>query len=101
MQLLTKTLRQQLPTIGSTDGQGDQAVAYVKFFTPFANWTWYVTEFDGDDLFFGLVDGHYVELGYFRLSELQSLDGFATVERDLHFTPTPVSTCRQQCTGQQ
>ena len=44
--------------------------AIVKFFTPDSSWTWYASEFDGDDLFYGLVDGFELEYGYFRLSEL-------------------------------
>jgi hypothetical protein len=49
--------------------------------------TWYATEFDGEDLFFGLVDGLEKEFGYFSLSELESVDGpFGVgIERDLYF----------------
>jgi hypothetical protein len=87
MKLLTQEIRKTLPTLGSTDGQGDKAKVVVKFFTPWANWTWYATEFDGEDLFFGLVDGFEKELGYFSLSELESLTGpmGLKIERDLHF----------------
>jgi len=100
MKLLTKANRAALPAIGATDGKGNEAVVKVKFFTPFRDWTWYATEFDGDDLFFGLVDGTHVELGYFRLSQLASLKGVAVVERDRHFTPQTVGECRKHCTGQ-
>jgi hypothetical protein len=31
-----------------------------------SSWTWYSTEFDGEDLFFGLVVGFETELGYFN-----------------------------------
>ncbi len=49
-----------------------------KFFTPDANWTWYAVSASrdpetGNVQFFGLVDGLELELGYFWLSELQSL----------------------------
>jgi hypothetical protein len=63
----------------------------VKFFTPDANWTWYVIEGEkqenGDWEFFGLVDGLEKELGGFRLSDLKSVRGGLglPVERDLHF----------------
>lgn len=92
MKLLTKELRDRLPAIGSTDGQRDP-VAQVKFFTPDTQWTWYATEFDGEDLFFGLVDGLEKELGYFSLSELESVRGplGLPIERDLYFDPTPLS----------
>ncbi|MGB2829966.1 MAG: DUF2958 domain-containing protein [Phycisphaerae bacterium] len=89
MQLLTKEIRGKLLPLGSQDSKGGQAVAYVKFFTPDSNWTWWATEFDGEDLFFGLVEGQEKELGYFSLSELQSARGpmGLAIERDLHWTP--------------
>jgi len=70
MELLTKEIRSRLPPLYSTEAESDPLIV-VKFFTPDSNWTWYATEFDGDDLFFGLVIGFETELGYFRLSELQ------------------------------
>lgn len=65
------------------------AIAPVKFFTPDAGWIWYGIEFDGDDLFFGLVSGQEIELGYFSLSELESVRGQLglPIERDLYYTP--------------
>ena len=63
MKLLTKELEKKLPALYAQDGKGKDAVAYAKFFHPFSNWTWYATEFDGADLFFGLVQGHVEELG--------------------------------------
>ena len=66
-----------------------EAIAYVKFFSPYSGWTWFATEFDGEDTFFGLVIGHFTELGYFSLSELKSLGWM--IERDRFFTPTPIS----------
>ena len=69
--------------------KGLDSLAQVKFFTPDSNWTWYASEFDGEDIFFGLVVGFEVELGYFSLSELQSVRGpwGLPIERDLHFEP--------------
>jgi len=58
------------------------------------DWHWYPVEFDGKDLFFGLVIGFERELGYFSLAELESvkvLAGFG-VMRDESFVPVPVST---------
>lgn len=68
----------------------------VKFFYPDFSWTWYAIEFDGDDLFFGLVDGFEKELGYFRLSELlQNRGKFGMeIERDYYFTPCRLSTLK-------
>ena len=88
MMLLTKALRGALPPLGATDGQGGQAVAVVKLFTPDSSWTWFAVEFDGDDLFFGLVDGLEMELGYFSLAELESVRGplGLPIERDRFWT---------------
>ena len=89
MQLLTRELRCRLPPLGGQDSKGGKAVAYVKFFTPDSSWTWYATEFDGQDTFFGLVEGQEKELGYFSLAELQGARGpmGLAIERDLHWTP--------------
>jgi len=87
--LLTKELRKKLPKLYECEDQGLNALAQVKFFTPDSNWTWYASEFDGQDIFFGLVSGLEVELGYFSLSELQSVRGpfGLPIERDLYFVP--------------
>lgn len=89
MKLLTKAVLRMLPPLGSQEEHGLDALARVKFFTPDAGWTWWASEFDGEDLFFGLVQGAEKELGYFRLSELQQVRGVfgLPVERDRHFTP--------------
>ena len=90
MKLLTKEVLRKLPKLYSQDGKGLEAIAVVKFFTPDGGWTWYATEFDGKDTFFGLVDGFEKELGYFSLSELQSVRGKLglPIERDRYFQPT-------------
>lgn len=87
--LLTEELRRQLPPLYSQENKGSQAVAYVKFFTPDSNWTWWGLEFDGEDTFFGLVEGHVKELGYFSLRELENARGplGLPVERDLYWQP--------------
>jgi hypothetical protein len=87
--LLDQKSRQKLPTLYSQEEKGLEAQAVVKFFTPDSNWTWYATEFDGQDLFFGLVVGFETELGYFSLSELEAAKGplGLPIERDSHFEP--------------
>ena len=76
-------------------------VAYVHSLSgcssnPDFSWTWYAIEFDGDDIFFGFVDGFAKELGSFRLSELLENRGTfgLEIERDLHFTPKRLSELR-------
>ena len=101
MKLLTEEIRRQLPPLYSTEGDPDP-VAQVKFFTPDSFWTWYAIEFDGKDTFFGLNVGHFAELGYFSLAELQSVRGplGLSVERDLYFEPTPLSDLYKHGYGQ-
>ena len=90
--LLTDAIRQRLPKLYSQENVEDP-IAQAKFFTPDSQWSWYPVEFDGDDTFFGLVIGFERELGYFTLSELESCRGpmGLPIERDLHFTPMPIS----------
>ena len=94
MKLLTKAIINKLPALGSQEKKGLDALAQVKFFTVDASWTWFATEFDGKDMFFGLVYGFEEELGYFRLSELKSIRGALglPVERDRYFRPMPLRT---------
>jgi len=95
MELLTKELREQLPPLYSQEHEADPLVI-CKFFTPDSTWTWYAFEFDGVDVFFGLVIGLEQELGYFLLSELQQARGphRLPIERDLQFKPTRLSAVR-------
>lgn len=98
MQLLTKELRKKLPPLYSGEEKGLEAVALVKFFTPDSSWTWYASEFDGTDTFFGLAVGFEPELGYFLLSELSQVRGVLglPVERDLHYTPKTLGELLEQ-----
>lgn len=88
MEMLTKDIRAKLPSLGATEKiPSAKKVCVVKYFQPWGSWTWYAVEFDGEDIFFGLVDGFELEWGYFSLSELQSINGpiGLTIERDLYF----------------
>ena len=88
--LLDLESREKLPELYSGEEQGLDALAQVKFFPPSSNWTWYASEYDGVDIFFGLVVGFEIELGYFSRSELQSVRGplGLPIERDLYYEPT-------------
>ena len=92
-------LRQTIPRLYATEHDADPTV-WVKLFTPDSNWTWYIVEWDGDDLCFGLVSGHEIELGYFSLADLASARGALglPIERDLHFAPCPLSVARSRHT---
>ena len=88
MQLLTKEIRDKFKKVRSQDGkEPGEHQCIVKFFDPTGSWTWYATEFDGQDTFFGLVDGFELEWGSFSLTELQSVKGRLGlgIERDMYF----------------
>lgn len=97
--LMTRNLAKRLPKLYETEHLGEgNTLVQVKYFTPDSSWEWYVIEFDGEDAFFGLVAGDYVELGYFSLSELEALRGpwKLPVERDLHFKPITLEKLHEQ-----
>ena len=98
LQLMNDAIRESLPELGATEEQGLNALAHVKYFTPDSNWTFYGSEFDGEDVFFGLVIGLEIELGYFSLSELQQARGplGLAIERDLYFDPQSLAALREQ-----
>jgi hypothetical protein len=87
--LLDDKSRELLPELHSNEELGLDVMAPVKFFTPDSNWTWYASEFDGEDIFFGLVVGYEMELGYFSLSELERVRGplGLPIERDRYYEP--------------
>lgn len=101
MKLMTENLKTALPALYKQERLGEKAVAYIKFFCPWNYWSWFATEGeetkDGDYHFFGLVFGHEVELGYFTLSELESIKGpmGLGIERDLYFKPMTLNEVRQ------
>jgi len=105
-ELLTKEIRAQIPPLYAQESKGMGAVAYVRFFHPYGSGTWYATEFDGEDTFFGWAEIHpgCGELGYFSLKELESLEaringklvpGVQGIERDIHFTPAPLNEIKE------
>ena len=92
MKLLTQEVLKKLPALYSTEEvPAEEKKIALKFFTPDAQWTWYVIEGerqeDGDYLFFGLVDGQDKELGYFTLNQLMEVRGGLglPIERDMYF----------------
>lgn len=94
--LLPDELAATIPPLYATEQEAD-AKALVKFFTPDSSWSFFLVEYDpAERLCFGLVIGHERELGYFSLAELEEARGpmGLPIERDLHFSPTPVSKCQ-------
>ncbi len=108
--LMNDEIKAKLPPLYANEALGWEATAPVKYFSPAANWTWYASEASAlmqddtyqplakvdlndpqvqDVIFFGLVSGFEIELGYFTLSELQSTHGGLglPLERDLYYEP--------------
>ena len=79
-----------MPVTYEQDGKGDNAVAYLHYFT--GSCDWWITEKDidgGVKQAFGLVrlNGGDYELGYISIEELTCIP---LVEIDLHFNPTSI-----------
>lgn len=97
MKLIPKELREKIPPLYATEDEKNPTV-YVKLFID--GWTWYLTEISiDDDTAFGYVVSPFCdgELGYFSLNEIQEVKGSlgTKVERDLYFTPMPLSTIKK------
>lgn len=104
--LFPDDVRVTLPGMYNTENQ-ESSKAMVKFFTPWHNWTWYASEGSAivdesgkeiDYMFYGLVNGDFLEYGYFSLSSLQALEGPVglKIERDMLFEPTPLDELYEQ-----
>jgi hypothetical protein len=98
MELIPNELRALIPQPYATESEPDPMV-WVKLFTPWSDWTWYVLEMDSEGTCFGLVCGFEDELGYFSLKELEEVrgPGGVTIERDLYFEPVRLSELRTLC----
>ena len=100
--LMTKELGETIPALHANENvrDYDTVLAPAKLFSPYGNWTWYVTEWDpATGTCFGLVEGFEVELGYFDLTELSEatvFGGVPAVERDLYWTPKTIGEVRRE-----
>lgn len=85
--------------MGSQDGKGEDAIAWLKFFDPCGRYAFYVTE---ANMATGELFGYVVsplgsdcdEWGYSDLAEIQAVRnrmGLA-IERDMHHMARPVSS---------
>lgn len=96
MKLLTKKLEDDFKRIGSQEEVSDPIVV-AKFFNPVGAGMWLTTEYNPENkTFFGFVSifgDECDEWGNFSLDELESFRGkFGLgIERDLYFTPGPIS----------
>lgn len=110
-------LRDEVPPLYYHDMKEEPMVARIKLFAPWTFWTWYICEaslinggeprsvseslWSMDSLrlghqdveCFGYLVGAHPEYGSFTLAQLAQVRGplGMRIERDLHFTPTPMS----------
>ena len=104
-QLMTKKLADAIPALGANENARDydQVLATAKLFSPYSNWTWYITEMAPlTGQCFGLVEGFERELGYFDLTELAEttvFGGIPAVERDLHWEPRTLGEIKNGSPG--
>lgn len=92
MELMTKEIKDLFANTWTQDGNDPTVI--VKFFTPWANWTWYATEYNPKDrIFYWYVVWTESEWGEFSLDELESLEWplWFKIERDIHFSPKKFS----------
>ena len=102
MELLTQEIEKRLPALYSQE-EVEDPICVLKYFTPDAQWSWFIVEGekreDGNWLFFGKVVSPMVpegELGYVTLSELENVRGplGLPIERDIYWKDTPLSKCK-------
>ena len=101
MKLMTEDIIKKLPGLYETEELSEEeTMVWVKYFTPDGQWSWYGIEYNPETrVFFGLVKGFVAELGYFSLTELESVRGpmGLGVERDVHFEPVSLARVRRGC----
>ena len=104
-QLMTRKLADTIPALYANENvtHYDTVLAAAKLFSPYSNWTWYITEMDpATGTCFGLVDGLEREIGYFDLTELAEttvFGGVPAVERDLYWEPKTLGDIKRGSQG--
>ena len=89
------------PPLYSQEKKGDETMVYVKIFDPCGSWEWFITEWDGNDTAFGLVNGCEQELGYISIFELATTAGPTGIglEIDVWFKPTTLGEVKKGLTN--
>lgn len=104
-QLMTEKLADTIPALYANEhvADYDTVVAHAKLFSPYSQWTWFITELDpATGTCFGLVDGLEKEIGYFDLTELAEttvFGGVPAVERDLYWQPKTLGEIKRESPG--
>lgn len=87
MKLLTKEILKKLPKPGTTEKMDRSEIKIItKFFTPDGSATWYIIEYDGEDMLYCYADLGFgtPEFGYTSLHEIEMVKGHMglPIERD-------------------
>ena len=104
-ELMTRKLADTIPALYANENEADYdtVLAPAKLFSPYSNWTWFITEMDpATGTCFGLVDGLEREIGYFDLTELAEttvFGGVPAVERDLYWEPKTLGEIKRGSRG--
>lgn len=105
MKLITKEIQGLLPALYTNEERDPTEIKVpLKIFDPSGRYTFFVTEFDGEDTLFGYcvspLGPDCDELGYASLSEIQSVRNRLGIgmERDIHWNPE--TTLRQVLDGE-
>ena len=93
MKLLTKEMRENLPTLGST-AEESNPMCIAHFFNPCGAGDWYVIEggeINGQYIFYGIANIIAPDFGEFTLQQLEEVSKqlIIPIERDLYYTPEP------------
>lgn len=92
MDLIPDKIKGKIPKLYETEVTDiNSKLALVKLSAPGTYWNWYVVEYDGNDVCFGLIEGHDVEFGYFSIKELSEIKKPHQIVRDESFKPTEIS----------
>jgi hypothetical protein len=100
MERLPHELRAQIPRLYHTR-QEDDPIAWVRFFSPFFNWRWYIVEYDevaGLAIFYGWMVSAAEPQGRFIRSDLASMRAYfgITIARDPEFVACRLSEVQQR-----
>lgn len=100
MELLSSELREKIPKLYRTREEADP-MAWVKFFSPFFNWRWYIIECETIDrltIFYGWMVHTNEPQGRFIRTDLASMRAYfgIVIERDPDFVPCRLSAVQQE-----
>jgi Protein of unknown function (DUF2958) len=100
MEPLPDELREKIPKLYRTREETDP-MAWVKFFSPFFNWRWYIIECEQVDrvpIFYGWMVHTAEPRGRLIRSDLASMRAYfgIVIERDTDFVPCPLSQVQQE-----